>query len=133
LAEFDLMAAAVQLAAEFRRRNMDTHLACLRQFYADQRRRKKARQRSGDKTWDENMVIQWLGLLRIPPFRAMYPCLPRESPCPKCGAAVERSSPPTFVRSVWPGGCLKQCRRCETSWLNDETADGESPRVSTED
>jgi hypothetical protein len=117
LSEFDLLAAAVQLAAEFRRRGMDSHLACLRLFYADHRKRRAARQRSRDKTWDEAMVITWLGLLRIPPFENVHQILPRDFPCPKCGAIGDRSSPSVFVRSVWPGGSLQQCRRCEATWL----------------
>src|SRR3954452_16477267 len=78
MADFDLMAAAVQLATEFRRRGMDSHLDCLRRLYADHRRRRAARQRTGDKTWDENMVITWLGLLRIPPVETVHQVLARD-------------------------------------------------------
>jgi hypothetical protein len=119
--DFDLLAAVVLLGAEFRKRNMDAHLAALRRFYEEQRRRKRARAltMARDRVWDEDMVIEWLGLLRIPPFEHMYPLLPRDAPCPTCGATSSRELPATFVRLVWPGGSLEQCRRCETSWIQD--------------
>jgi hypothetical protein len=119
MSEFDLMEAVIKLGKEFRRRQMDSHAALLRSFYADLRRRQTGRARARAKDWDETMVLRWLALLRIPPFDQVYPVLPRGAPCPTCGARGERAAPATFVRSVWPGGSLCECRRCGTLWLNE--------------
>jgi hypothetical protein len=117
MGEFDLIDAVVKLGREFRRRGMDSHAALLRGFYAELRRRQRARAGKG---WDETMVLRWLALLRIPPFDHVHPVLPRGTACPTCGALGDRAAPATFVRSVWPGGSLCECRRCGMLWLNEE-------------
>jgi hypothetical protein len=121
--DFDLMIATVALGAEFRRRGMDSHLGLLRSYYRELRARRLARERMGAKGWDESMVVGWLALLRIPPFENVYQVLPRGKPCPKCGAVGERAAPATFVRSVWPGGSLCECRRCDARWITEEPID----------
>jgi hypothetical protein len=121
--EFDLLMAAEQLAAEFRARGMDSHLALLRRFYAELRHRRQARARVREKGWDEGMVIGWLGLLRVPPFEHVYPLLPRDARCPRCSAEGTRAAPATFTKSVWPGGSLNECRQCQALWLTDEASD----------
>jgi hypothetical protein len=68
------------------------------------------------------MVVEWLCLLRIKPFEGALPVLQHGAPCPGCGAVGERASPATFIKAVFPGGCLEECRRCEARWLRNDEA-----------
>jgi len=45
MGDFELMLAVVELGREFRRRGMDSHARCLREFYAELRRRQDSRTR----------------------------------------------------------------------------------------
>src|SRR4051794_26945097 len=103
--------AIVQLGQEFRRRGMNSHLRLLREFYRARAARRAAGLRRG--IWDEDLVIEWLCLLRIKPFDSALLVVEAGARSPGCGAIGERGSPTTFIKAVFPGGCLAECRRCE--------------------
>ena len=110
---WDLDAAIVQLGQEFRRRGMTSHLQDLRSLW---RRRNPAQGRRA-RGFDEGLVVEWLCLLRMPPFENVYPVQARGDPCPKCGAKEERAAPSSFVLASFTGGSLHECRQCKSCWL----------------
>lgn len=104
------------LAREFeRRRDMRTHLASLRAFYADHRARQRAAQREKQPPWTENNVIEWLMTFRIPPFEYAMPVLGRGAACPGC----EKHEGQPHVVGVRPGGRTRECKGCGTRWLEE--------------
>jgi hypothetical protein len=120
--DFDLLAASAELGQEFVRRGMVGHAADLRKFYAELRARRERRRESGDRSWDEDMVVGWLCLLRIPPFDHVYPLRPRGEPCVACGEKGGREAPGVFVRVAAAGVRLVQCQSCGEQWLHEEAA-----------
>src|SRR5438477_4379616 len=115
--EFVLLAAVIQLGAEFRRRRMGLQLQHLRRFY---RKLMAAQQRS---TTNDEMtmetVIEWLCVLRIPPLGDVYKVLSPGADCPSCGG---ESKFVVYTRSVFPGGSVSACKTCHATWLQ-ETAE----------
>jgi hypothetical protein len=101
----------IQLAREFKRRGMERHVWALRRYYADHLRR----QREGS-AWTETLLVEWLCLMRIPPFHRVYEVLPRGASCPVCSRHDERGSPSMWVETAFPGGAKVHCR-CGMSWL----------------
>lgn len=118
MADLDFKAALEQLGREFTRRGMHRHAAKLRVFYAHFLRRQRELQ---PREWSETIVIEWLRLLRIPPFDTVYAVVPSGTmSCPYCppdGEIWDR-----FVKRVFEGGWLAECRRCARAWVVDERA-----------
>jgi hypothetical protein len=115
LSQFDLAAVVVALGQEFVRRGMHPHAAKLRAFYRELRCRKSTRG-----AWDESMVIDWAGMLKIPPFEFLY--TQRESGA-KCVSCRRRPGGPSLVdtRTVFPGGHVSKCRGCGDEWLVEDS------------
>jgi hypothetical protein len=119
--DFSFLAAVVALGLEFKRRRMDGHASDLRRYYVELKRRRAAREKRGEKGWDESHAIYWLMLLQIPPFKAPHPIVPRGQPCPTCkvGAGENSATTITVLTSV-AGLVVAQCRDCGTTWMQVE-------------
>ena len=105
-----------QLAAEFARRGMDEHVAQLRAYYADHRARQRAARKQKHPSWTEDLVLEWLMILRVPPFDHILPVLERGVPCPAC----RKHEGQPYVACVFRGGCVRECRGCGARWLEVE-------------
>ena len=112
-------ALVVALGREFRRRRMNGHLAALRRYYRKRQRRKMLEALAEERAWDENVVVEWLAILRIPPFERTYGTQPKDAGCRRCSAQRGKGAEVDF-RAVFPGGSLRQCRVCKGAWLVDE-------------
>jgi hypothetical protein len=115
---FQLEPLLRQLAAEFARRDMKQHLELLRAFYRDHRARQRAAHAQPRPPWTENMILEWLLILQIPPFEHVLPTLTRGAPCPSC----RKNEGLPYVACVFPGGRVRECRGCGGRWLGAEGA-----------
>ena len=114
----------IALGREFRRRRMGGHLQALRSYYRRRHRRALAEALSEHRAWDENVVLEWLAILRIEPFDRVYAVCEREAPCPACVATRGHGGGEVDYCAVFPGGQLRQCRVCKHAWLvSDGTRD----------
>jgi hypothetical protein len=114
----------VTLGREFRRRRMNSHVAALRRFYRERQRRVAFQELASERSWDEDVIIEWLSIFRIPPFDRIYVLQPREAPCPNCAKGHAQGADVDY-RAVFPGGRLQECRACKTAWLSsDGTREG---------
>lgn len=77
--------------------------------------------------WDEQTTIEWLGMLRLPPYERLYVVHPADFVCP-CPAGIapvrERRGDwsylgqgTTFTERIFPGGVRLRCAGCEARWL----------------
>ena len=107
----------VALGRAFRVREMKSHVRSLRLYYLALKHGLVTGERHQLKAeWTEDAVIEWLRILRVPPYHSSYPVLPRGSVCPKCpkgdGHPVETTTLLTFA-----GGAKMGCRRCAMGWI----------------
>ncbi len=62
--------------------------------------------------WDEELVIEWMRLLRLPPFRDDYP-VQSSTRCSRCtyrpGSVV--------TKMTFPEGAKLECLECGGQWL----------------
>jgi hypothetical protein len=117
--EFVLLAAIVQLGNEFRRRGMEAQLERLRRFYKGLTAAQRSPSASDEMTMES--VIEWLCILRIPPFADVYKALPPGTDCPSCGGEAKFVA---YTRSVFPGGSVSACKSCGASWLQELKTEG---------
>jgi hypothetical protein len=113
-------ALVIALGREFRRRRMTGHLEALRRYYRQRERHKLVQALAEHRAWDENVVIEWLAILRIPPFDNTYVVQSKEASCPRC--AARRNGAEVDYRATFPGGSLRECRVCKTAWLVSDRA-----------
>jgi hypothetical protein len=117
MAEFDWMALTVRLGREFKRRAMTAQVKALREFYARRAQERKANAARGRPLWDEDVVLDWLAIFRIPPFERVYTVRPPNAPCPKCRASPRGHEGPNWNCTPFPGGELIECLGCGQRWL----------------
>jgi hypothetical protein len=114
----DIDALILAVAARFKQYDMREHLRLLRAYYAARRQRKRARVRTTSAPpWDEDMLLQWAALWRIPPFDRVYELQPAHS---ACTCRKEHSvSPHTglYTNAVFPGGRVVFCGMCQRRWM----------------
>jgi hypothetical protein len=108
--------AVTGLGAEFSRRGMMEHLELLRRFWGIWKKRRQPR--PDDWTWP--IVIEWLGMLRIPPLDRIYPLHPGVSSiCPECDVISDPEATTALKIRRWAGGSMVECQRCKSCWLTD--------------
>ncbi len=105
----------VVLGKEFERRGMAAHLEALRAVWCLRMARP---QQPGQ--WTEEMVLEWLALLRVPPLDRVYPVQPRNAPCPRCGTLSRPGVHHAHVKLTWPGGWKEQCASCGATWVCED-------------
>lgn len=95
---------------------MTKHLKQLRAYYRDRRRRRRARMKVACPPWDEDVLMAWAALWRIPPFDTVYPVRKRGDPC-ACGATALSRKGGHFTATTFPEGHLSACAHCGEKWL----------------
>ncbi|HEX6243098.1 MAG TPA: hypothetical protein VFZ61_19425 [Polyangiales bacterium] len=122
--ELNVDALILAVAAKFKQHDMREHLRLLRGYYTARRERKRARIHGPSAPpWDEDMLLQWAALWRIPPFDRVYELRAARSPC-GCGK-VQGVSPHAglYTNAVFPGGRVVFCGMCQRRWMElDEAA-----------
>lgn len=102
------------IAERFKEYDMQSHLKLLRAYYRQRMRRKRANALGKQPPpWDEDMVLQWAALWRIPPFDTVYLQLPKGLPCP-CGKSSVWN---THGGTTFPEGYIRCCGACGATWL----------------
>lgn len=109
----DVDKLVLAIAERFTRYEMREHLKLLRAYYVERRRRKRAAAKLPRQPWDEDMVLQWAALWRIPPFEQVYQQLKPGERCP-CGRENRDN---THTEASFPEGVVWCCRACDTRWL----------------
>lgn len=117
----ELMPLVVRLGGEFQRRGMKDHSQKLRVYFLALKHGLDSGAREVRVHWTENLVLEWLRLLRIPPYDRSYAIRPRASRCDKC--PPDRSSQPAVnTEAVFPGGSKMRCQVCGAVWVEEEAA-----------
>jgi hypothetical protein len=80
------------------------HVARVRTYYAALRAGRPS------DAWSHEMNVEWMRLLRAPPYENDYPVRPRMSDCPACDLSRK------YTVAVFPGGSKHQCA-CGVQWL----------------
>lgn len=114
--DFDLEPLLRQLAAEFTRRDMRGHVELLRGFYRRYARAKHASVLAAKPVWEVDLVLEWMCMLRIPPFEHAYAVLPGVTKCPTCVGIASPTSG-VFTHCAVPGLLVLQCLQCGGRWL----------------
>ena len=117
MSSLDLDKLVLALAAEFQRRGMPAQLDLLRPYYRDFRARKLAALREKRPPWTEEMVLEWLCILKVPPFENVLPTLGAGERA--CGCNTKDVGLP-MIACVFPGGRLRECKGCAVRWLERE-------------
>ncbi len=117
-----LLEMVQRLGDEFRRRGMRTHVTPLRIYWLALRHGLVQDEHHGlHLTLSEETVVEWLKVLRLPPYQTAYRVRPTGSTCPLClppqGRAGEVSTERTF-----PEGRKMVCLGCRSAWLEMEPA-----------
>lgn len=112
------------LGKEFERRDMRSQLESLRLYYLAV---KKGLDHRGAVrvSWTDDMTIEWLAMLRIPPYEAHFPVRSRDYHCPCTprrrstgpGDWSNLGSPSDSVEANFPGGFKVRCDACKSRWL----------------
>jgi hypothetical protein len=109
----DVDKVVLAIAERFTHYEMRVHLKLLRAYYAARRRRKLAELKEKQSPWDEQLIVEWAALWRIPPFQHVYAQLPHGAPCP-CGNSSVANK---FSGSTFPEGSTWLCGACGATWL----------------
>jgi hypothetical protein len=105
------LALAERVGRELVRAGLPKHADRVRAYYAAVRAG-----RSSD-AWSHAMSIEWMRLLRVPPYENDFPVRPRMSACPTC--PISRA----FTTTIFPGGSKHQCA-CGAAWLEFDVLAG---------
>ena len=108
------------LGREFRRRGMKGHVQALRVYFLALRRGLTTGGRRAVKVdFAEDGIVEWMKVLRVPPYQHAYDVRPPGSSCRKCpkrdGHPVDTATLLTFA-----GGAKMGCRVCGDAWLELE-------------
>jgi len=106
------------LGREFVRRRMHAHAGKLRVYYLALRRGLATTGRSEvDIHWSEELVVEWLKLLRIPPYESAYRVRTPQAPCSRCKARPDNQGGSFVTERTFPGGWKVRCINCGEVWL----------------
>jgi hypothetical protein len=115
-----LLAMVKRLGDEFRRRGMRAHVAPLRIYWLALRHGLvQDREHALRLTLSEETVVEWLKVLRLPPYEDAYRVRPTGSACPSCVGGDTRASEVATERT-FPEGRKVVCLGCRTAWLEME-------------
>ena len=116
-----LLDLVVALGGEFSRRGMRDECRRLRLYFLAVKHGLAGAQHQIQLHWDEDLVVEWLRLLRIPPFDHHY-LVRGETACDRCAYQPGR----VVTKAVFPGGSKFECLQCGQQWLLPRaTAPGE--------
>ena len=97
-----------RVGRELVRLGLRQHAAHARTYYAAIRDGRRP------KEWAHDLNVEWMRVLRIPPYDNDYAVRPRMAGCPKCAASR------TYTAMVFPGGVKVKCA-CGEQWLELHT------------
>ena len=107
-----LLEFVITLGCEFSRRGMPDHCDRLRLYYLALRHGLETSRHRVEIHWDEDLVIEWMRLLRLPPHQDHYAVRDTTG----CASCVSR--PGTVVtKGIFPGGAKLECLQCGSQWL----------------
>jgi hypothetical protein len=111
-----LLELAEILGREFDRRGMRGHVEHLRLYYLAIR---AGLHRRGTVQihWSEQMVIDWMGLLRLAPYQDRFATRPHGYTCPCRPRGPTMADGHERTRLVWPGGAQIECSSCGQMWI----------------
>jgi hypothetical protein len=106
------------LGRAFVRRGMHAHAAKLRAYYVLLRRGLATPGKNEvDIRWSEALVIEWMKILRMPPYENAYPVRPAQSSCSRCRETPTNEAGGFQTESTFPGGWKVRCSTCGEAWL----------------
>jgi hypothetical protein len=118
----DLLELVEILGRELERLGMSRQVETLRLYYLALVRRLD-REHAVDVSWSEERTIDWLGILRLPPYADRYPVRDDAFRCP-CTARTDRAPDLSHiartivaVEARFPGGKKVRCTSCGQGWL----------------
>jgi len=125
----ELLRRVEQLGREFVRRGMEVHARKLRVYYLALRHRLASPHKGEvEVRWSEERVLEWLKVLRLPPFEGVYGVRPWGSGCLRCEkTGNDRTS--IHTEQTFPGGAKMSCYACGDVWLEEEDATGGLPET----
>lgn len=115
MSSLDLDKLVLNLADEFKVRGMRDHLDLLRGWYRDYRGRSRAAMRERKPPWTEQMVLEWLCILGVPPFESALPTLARGVRA--CACTQKEAGLPQVACVFPPDGCVWECAKCGARWV----------------
>ena len=107
-----LLDLVVRLGREFSRRGMREECRRLRLYYLALEHGLCTRQNRIEVAWDEQLVIEWLRILRVPPHHRHYPVRP-STLCIDC----EQRPGTVVTKLVFPDGACLECLQCGGRWI----------------
>jgi hypothetical protein len=106
------LALTERVGRELARLGLHTHVGRMRAYFAAVRAGRPS------EAWSHDLSVEWLRLLRLPPYETDYPVRDRMASCGRC----ETSS--VFTATVFPGGSKHRCGSCGAQWLALDDAGG---------
>jgi hypothetical protein len=129
------------LGKEFERRAMRVHVESLRLYYLAVRHQlDRGHDRNVRLSWGEAHTVEWLALLRIPPYQNVYRVRPRGYRCDcvlsatvtepaNSGDTSHLGSGTAITEATFPGGWKIACKGCGAKWIEEE-GDGQLEPIS---
>jgi hypothetical protein len=115
MAQDALLDLVVRLGREFSRRGMREECRRLRLYYLALEHGLVAGKNRIEVSWDEDLVIEWLRILRVPPHHRHYPVRPGTL-CAHC----EHRPGTVVTKLVFPGGARMECLQCGARWIRSD-------------
>jgi hypothetical protein len=113
-----LLRLVARLGREFVRLELRDHAKRLRLYYfALEKNLLTGQGRGLDVKWNEKLVIEWMGLLQLPPYDDLFPVLAPGAPCPQCAATQKAEAASVFTEITLPSGAKTVCAKCGARWL----------------
>lgn len=107
-----LLELVVALGVEFSRRGMREECRRLRLYYLAIKHGLAAEHHRVQLHWDEDLIVEWLRLLRLSPFEHHYP-VRTDMACDRCEYRPGR----VVTKAIFPGGSKLECLECGGQWL----------------
>lgn len=102
---------------------MRTHVTPLRIYWLALRHGLVHDERHGlHLTLSEETVVEWLKVLRLPPYENAYRVRPTGSACPSCVPPEGRGAGEVATERTFPEGRKMVCLGCHSVWLEMEPA-----------
>ena len=111
----DELALTERVGRELVRLGLHPHVKRLREYYA------AIAAGRATSVWSHAMNVEWMQILRLPPYENDLPVRARMSPCTAC----DISRP--FTEAVFPGGSKHRCA-CGAVWLELDAGGAGSSR-----
>ena len=112
MAQDSLLDLVVRLGREFSRRGMREECRRLRLYYLALEHGLCAGKNRIEVAWDEDLVVEWLRILQVPPHHGHYPARP-STLCARC----EHRPGTVVTKLVFPGGARMECLQCGARWI----------------